>query len=366
MQYFSIDFLILYALLGITLFIGLRTGRGIKDIREYATGNKEFTTGALVLTWLATDIAGETILDMSHSIRTEGIIQILTLTGGVGIALLMQGLVFAPQFAKFPDCITMGDVMQTLYRGPSQVLTGILAFLTAVCIAGMEVTVLGLLAEQLLGINFYWGTALGGMLLVIYTVHGGIKSVAYTDILQFLILVIIIPLITVICLQHAGGIKEMLTQVSSAKLAILQHPKLGYYLSLFISLSIFQFSVIDPALMQRILMGRSKQQLRNQFLVVSSLFFAVMLSVLLLGLSSLILFPDDSIVTIIPHVIHNLLPTGLKGLAFAGLFAITMSTFDSFLHAAGLTLVHDVITPMCKLKNKKLFMISVDKFSRKQ
>ena len=77
MQYFSIDFLILYALLGITLFIGLRTGRGIKDIREYATGNKEFTTGALVLTWLATDIAGETILDMSHSIRTEGIIQIL-------------------------------------------------------------------------------------------------------------------------------------------------------------------------------------------------------------------------------------------------------------------------------------------------
>ena len=98
MHYLSPDYLIVYAFLLITLVIGLRSGRGIKNVREYATANKSFGTGTLVLTWLATDIAGETVLDMTGSVRTVGIIQPLTVFGGWGIAMLMQALVFAPQF----------------------------------------------------------------------------------------------------------------------------------------------------------------------------------------------------------------------------------------------------------------------------
>lgn len=101
MNYFSIDFLIVYAFLLITLTIGLQAGRGVKDIREYATANKMFGTGALVLTWLATDIAGETVLDMTGAVRTVGIIQPFAVFGGVGIAVLMQALFFAPKFAQF-------------------------------------------------------------------------------------------------------------------------------------------------------------------------------------------------------------------------------------------------------------------------
>jgi Na+/proline symporter len=85
MQYLSIDYLIVYAFLAITLIIGLRTARGIKDIREYANANKIFGTSALVLTWLATDISGASLLDMTASVRTEGIIQILAVGGGLGV-----------------------------------------------------------------------------------------------------------------------------------------------------------------------------------------------------------------------------------------------------------------------------------------
>ncbi|MFN7094311.1 MAG: hypothetical protein ACK4M7_03005 [Burkholderiales bacterium] len=95
----------MYAFLAITIFIGIRAGRGIQDIKEYAIANRIFGTAALVLTWLATDIAGETILDMTASIRTEGIIQIVAVMGGWSIALLMQGLIFAPRFVRFNNCI---------------------------------------------------------------------------------------------------------------------------------------------------------------------------------------------------------------------------------------------------------------------
>ena len=63
MHYLSLDYLIVYAFLLITLIIGLRAGRGIKDIKEYALANKSFGTVALTLTYLATDIGGAAILD---------------------------------------------------------------------------------------------------------------------------------------------------------------------------------------------------------------------------------------------------------------------------------------------------------------
>ena len=354
MQYLSIDYLIVYAFLAITLFIGLQTGRGIKNFREYATANKMFGTGALVLTWLATDIAGETILDLTQSVRTEGIIHIVATQSGWVIALLAQGLIFAPKFTKFPNCISLGDVMGQLYKSPSQVMAGVLTSLNALCIAGMEITVLGLLSETLLGIDYRWGVGLGGALLILYTTHGGIKSVTYTDIFQFLVLIIVIPIATIIALKQAGGVKQVLTHVPISKFQLLQHPKFAYYATLFITMSVFQFSIIDPALIQRILMGKTKQQLRNQFLIIGTVAVALVLALLLLGLTSIVLFPNDVPVSIVLHIANNILPIGFKGLAFAGLFAITIGTFDSFLHAAGLTLVHDVIAPIYNRKGKVL------------
>ena len=348
MSYLNIDHLILALFFLITLMIGLRAGRGIKDIREYATANKIFGTGALVLTWLATDIAGETVLDMTSAVRTVGIIQPLVVFGGCGIALLVQALFFAPKFTRFSGCMTMGDVMGQLYESPSQVMTGLLGFFTALCIAGMELTVLGILCENLLGIDFRFGIGVGGLLLVLYTAHGGIKAVAFTDLFQGLILFVVVPIIMIAALKQTGGVEDVLKRVPATQLQVLEHPQMSYYLSLFLSLSIFQFSVIDPALVQRILMGRTPLQLRHQFLIVATCLVALMLALSLLGLASMVMYPEATDVPIMLRVVGDILPVGLKGLAMAGLFAITMATFDSFLHAAGLTLVHDVIRPLCK------------------
>ncbi len=349
MQIFNLDYFIVACFLIVTLVIGLSTGRGIKNIREYALANRVFGVGALVLTWLATDIAGETVLDMTDAVRNVGVIQPLTVLGGVSIALLMQALVFAPRFAQFTDCITMGDVMRQLYGAPTQVITGVLSFSTALCIAGMELTVIGLLCEHLLSIDFRFGVGVGGMLLIAYTAHGGMRSVAFTDLFQGLMLFAILPVIAATALQKSGGLPSVFTQTPEVTFQLLGHPKAGYYFALFLSLSVFQFSVIDPALIQRILMGRSPQQLRNQFFIVVACSFALMCTLLLLGLVGMVLYPHvSSDIHIMVHMVNHMLPVGLKGLAISGLFAITMATFDSFLHAAGLTLTHDVIHPLSK------------------
>jgi len=64
-----------------------------------------------------------------------------------------------------------------------------------------------------------------------------------------------------------------------------------------------------------------------------------------------VLYPNIQAKNVVPHIIQGLLPVGLKGLAIAGLLAVTMSTIDSYLHAAGYTIVHDVIKPIYDKNN---------------
>ena len=347
MYYLSLDYLIVYAFLLITLIIGLRAGRGIKDIREYALANKQFGVGALVLTFFATNVAGESILDLAGEVNKTGIILSVVFIVGVGGLLMIQALFIAPNITYFSSSITMGDVMETMYGTSSKLITGVLGFFTAICVAGMELIVLGLLCELLLGIDYRWGVGVGGFLLAIYSAYGGIKSVTVTDVFQFLVLLIVLPMITVLVLRQAGGIKAVLTQVPAEKFRIMSHPNFYYYLTLLLSKVVFQFSMIDPALIQRFLMANTRRQLRNKFLTLSVFSPALYLTILLIGLAGVIIYPDLSGVQVVPTIINNLLPVGVKGLAIAGLFAVTMATIDSFLHAAGLTLTHDVMKPLC-------------------
>jgi solute:Na+ symporter, SSS family len=105
MNYLSVDYLIIYAFLLITLIIGLRAGRGIKDIREYAIGNRSFGTVALVLTYLATNTGIINVVDETERI---GITLSISIIMGVAIGPFILALVISSKMGPFSECLTDG------------------------------------------------------------------------------------------------------------------------------------------------------------------------------------------------------------------------------------------------------------------
>jgi len=116
MTYLSTDFLIVYAFLLVTLIVGWWAGRGVKNIREYAIGKGSFGTAALVLTFLATEVGGQGAINLAGEIGTIGIIVLFTFLS-FSLSYLVQALWIAPKMLHFPQCMTMGDIMGTLYKG---------------------------------------------------------------------------------------------------------------------------------------------------------------------------------------------------------------------------------------------------------
>eukprot|EP01132_Coremiostelium_polycephalum_P003031 gene3031-3789_t len=340
----SVDFLIVYAFLSITLYIGLRAGRGVKDIRDYAIANKSFGTIALVLTFLAANVAGASVINMSATVFSEGIIMTVALFG-VSICCIILALFIVPKAAKFDDCLTMGDLVKKFYGPISGVIAGGLGLLNALLLASMEFKVLGVMCESLLGIPTLWGILVGGICVATYTCYGGIRSVTITDIFQFIMLAVCIPLIAYVAIGKVGGIPTLLQQVPAQKLVVFSHPNFSFYLTLFLIWTI-PAGIIDPALIQRLLMAKQGSQLRNQYLIAAAFDPVFQLVIAIIGLSAVVLYPHIESSQVVAQLIHNLLPIGLKGLCIAGMLAVGISSISSYLNAAGLSLAHDVIKPV--------------------
>ena len=350
MKYLSIDHLIVYASLLLTLIVGLRAGKGIKTIREYAVGNKMFGTASLVFTFLATNLSGDSIINDATIIFRDGIIMTVVLLGLIPQFILIAFFV-APHAVYFPKCMTLGDMMQQLYGKTSGVIAGLLVLLQAIFFASREFVVLGIICESLIGINAKTAILVGGFMLTLYTAHGGIKSVVTTDVLQFLMVVVGIPIIAYMAVHQVGGMTSLLTKVPQEKWMLMDHPKFYFYLTLSM---IIPAGIIDSAIIQRLLMGKAKKQLRNQYLVLAFVDPTFRCLVALIAFAGIALYPGDEGRNIVVRMINDFIPFGFKGLVVAGLLAMVMSTVDSYLHVTGLTLVHDVIKPLCVKSGKTL------------
>jgi Na+/proline symporter len=348
MNYFSIDFLIVYGFLAITVIIGVWSGRGIKDIREYAIANRKYSTGVLVIGFLATWVGGSSILGESQQVFEDGIIRVVTALSQI-VSILFIAWVIAPKMERFTDSITLGDLMGQFYGKYGRLITGWASLGYTIGLVGMQVVSLGYVYE-FLGLQNKWGMFLGGSILVIYSAIGGIKSITITDIIQFVILIIVVPLIANVVTKEAGGIKEVFFQIPKEKLVIFEHKRFSYYLMLFI-LAIFPVGLLSPPFVQRLLMAKNKEQAARMYIAGAVFLPLSRALILLIGFSAFVAYPHVKSSQIIPTIINQLLPVGLKGLSIAGLLAIIMSTADSFLGAGGLVFTHDVVKPICDKMN---------------
>ena len=352
MNYFSVDYLIVYAFLAITLIIGWHAGKCIKNIREYAIANKSFGTTALAFSLLAANIAGASVINGIARVFSEGIIMTVALLA-VSVSFIISGLFISPKVAQFDDCLTMGDLTKKFYGPTSGIIAGGLGLLNAILLASMEFKILGIMCESLLGIPAVWGIIAGGVFIAIYTSYGGIMSVTMTDIFQFIMLAVCIPLIAYILIGKIGGIPTLLQQVPSQRLAIVNHPNFSFYLTLFL-IWIIPAGMIDPAIIQRWLMAKRGTQLRNINFVAAAFDPVFRIVIMLIGLSAIVLYPQLDKKQVLSHLIYELLPVGIKGLCIVGILSVGISSISSYLHAAGLTLTHDVIKPIADRSKKSI------------
>lgn len=356
----TVGLYIVGAFLFFNLIIGLLAGRNVKDIRDYAVGDKKYNTGALIMTYFATAFTGSNLFRSLKSFAMYGVAPFAG-TIGVVISCIVRYCFIAPNMYKFRDCISMGDVFQKLYGKYAKTLSGLLGAIICLITIGMQIQIIAVIVEQLFEIDFKIAVVLSAIIISAYTALGGIRAVMATDIFQFCCLIISIYFITTYMVGKSGGSKSIFENIDPEKLSFFRKDYLQSAISIFFLQSIFSTEMVDPATFQRILMANSKFQLKKLFIFTAIGWTIYGLIRFMLASTAVSMNPNCTD-NILIYIVKNLVPIELQGIVIVGLVAITFSSADSFLHGAGLSFYYDFIGSLKTINTTKLMPIRIITF----
>jgi SSS family solute:Na+ symporter len=273
-----------------------------------------------------------------------GIANIVGLWGFSAKEILVARYI-APKLDRFPNAISVGDIMATAYGKSGRVITGLAALFLCTAIVGAQVGAMGIVFNVFYGIDRLWGIALGCGIVILYTTFGGMRAVVVTDLFQFAILAIGMPLVLFFGINYVGGIDALIAAVPPDRLTIPStHITRIELIGLFLVFMLGETLV--PPYVQRLCIGKSvKDAARGTYYagLFSIPFFAI---TGLIGLVALAIDPALDSNLAMPNVVVTVMPPVLKGLVIAAVISIVMSSADSFLNSASIAFINDVVHPL--------------------
>lgn len=353
-----VDWIIVAVYLSLNLVIGALSGKGVKDFTIFSVGHRNFTSFVIFCTLSASFIGGGYTIGSAGKVYSSGMIYAFALLG-FSVKEILVGVFIAPRMGNFQECLSVGDIIAKSYGKLPQIITGIFAILICAGILGAQINALtSLFGTFFPEVNTDLCVLISFLVILVYCTLGGMRAVVYTDVLQFAILAVGIPLIFFFGLHSIGGWHVLATKIPTDQLLPFGSSHQIYtLLGLFIA---FVFGeILVPPYVQRLFMTKPSATRRGTIIsgVFSVPFFLITGAI---GLISLVANPDIDPNLALPYAILNLTPAVLRGFLVAALVAIIMSSAAGFLNAASVAFINDVLQPIAnnKIHKKKLLGIA--------
>ena len=249
----------------------------------------------------------------------------------------------------------------TLYQ-PHKISNVKLGLVSTVVILSMTVfytaaqlTASGKAFESFLGIGYSGGVILGAGVILYYTTVGGLKAVAYSDLLQGVLMLGCLVALPVVGIGAAGGWLAFAEDLAETDPALLS-PMGSYGLTAEGIASAAGFAAIglaflgSPQLLTRFMAARSRDDIVPGGLVAVVCIIGFDLGAVLSGMAGRVIFPGlGDPETILPEMAAALFPAILTGVFLVVVLAAIMSTVDSLLILASSAVVRDVVENIFRL-----------------
>ena len=263
------------------------------------------------------------------------------------VFIAMLAFVFAPRY--------LGSGVQTLpeFMGLrfGQSTRNILAWYTIVTIiiSWLALTLFagGILIRQVFDIPMWLSALILLLISAFFTILGGLKAVAYTNVYQMTLLILVSAVLTIVGLHHVGGVGALIAKVPSDYWVLFKpnsdeaFPWLPIVLG-YLVMGMW-FWCTDQSMVQPVLGARDLRegQLGTNFtgwLKILDVPLYILPGVICLALFPTLDNPDEAYLTMVEH----LFPVGMVGLVFAVLTACLVSTIGSAFNALSTVFTIDI------------------------
>jgi SSS family solute:Na+ symporter len=210
-----LSFVIVYLVLSIG--IGVYAATKVHNTRDYVTAGRSLPLPMVIAMVFATWFGAETVLGIPGTFLDEDMGGLISDPFGASLCLILFGLFFARPLYRM-NLLTIGDFYRNKYNRFVEVMVAIAIALSYLGWVAAQVTALGLVFNVLSdgAISQSLGVMIGASVVLIYTLYGGMWSVAMTTFVQMIVIVLGLLWITYLVSDMTGGIAPVITHAHEA------------------------------------------------------------------------------------------------------------------------------------------------------
>ena len=184
----QIDWIILVVTLCSIILYGVYKSKTSKNLDGYFLSNRSMPWYIVLLSIMGTQASAITFLSAPGQAYTDGM-RFVQYYFGLPLAVIIICIFFVPVFKRL-KVYTAYEFLERRFDSKTRTLTSILFQISRGLSTGISIYAPSLILSAILGWNIYWTNIIMGGMLIIYTVSGGAKAVAYTQKLQLIIIII--------------------------------------------------------------------------------------------------------------------------------------------------------------------------------
>lgn len=344
--------LVVYGL--VLLGIGVWGGRESKDMAGYYVAGKKLPSWVIAFSSNATGESAWLLLGLTGMGYAIGIHALWIVFGevlGVTVAWVFVALPFKEYTDRY-GAITVPDYLTARFHDTRHVFR----LVSAVIIVSMvtvyttaQLTAIGRVFNAFLETSYNAGVIIGAIVILFYTSVGGFKAVAYSDLLQGVLMFLGLLVLPIVGFAAAGGWTPVISSLRAENPALLA-PMGEFGLSVAGVASAVGFIAIGfaflgaPQLLTRFMSARGRGEIVNAGPIAIICIIVFDIGAVFAGIAGRSLFPglaDPE--TILPMMSIELFPSIFTGIFLVIVLAASMSTADSLLILASSAVVRDVV-----------------------
>jgi len=338
------------------LFLGFYISRFIKSEDDYLLGGRKLGYILATFSIFATWFGAESCIGTAGAAYESGLSGVTADPFGYGIVLLLVGFFFAVPLYKM-NLTTIADFFRERYSHLTERVIAVLMVPTSILWAAAQVRAFGLILSSSSNLTVDMSILISAIIVVTYTVFGGLLADAWTDLIQGLVLIAGLFLLMAMVFFNGVNTKEVISNIASSKLNLFSANDFSIH-NFLLDLEEWAIpicgSLIAQELLSRIFAAKSQKVARRSSIVAGSLYILIGLIPLTLGFIGFALFPGlQHPEQILPMIAQKYFSPFLYIIFAGALISAILSTVDSTLLASSALMSHNIAFPIFKIKDEK-------------
>ena len=333
--------------------IGVWATRRTRTAHDFFLAGRGIGPVALALAAMSATLSGFTFIGGPALVYTVGlgamfIILPACITNALSAWVLAKRLRLLAEVR--PRTMTVPDAIGARYRSP--LAQGLAATAILVAVVGYMATnllALGVVINAIFGTGLGWGIWLGMLVVMGYSVAGGILAGIYADVFQGTLMALASVLVFLLVLDVGGGLAGLSTSILAADPAFLAPWGKLTPLAAISLYFVFAFGALgQPHVAHKFYMLRDPRQLKWYPLIVTVAFVLTTLLYFGTGVAVKALVVTGQLAPLAnadeatPTFLLRFTPVLLAALVFSGVAAAIMSTVNSFMNIGAAAITHDL------------------------